>query len=79
MAARTLVVVTGAATMTAMALLSTGPWRAPGGYVGHSFAIQFAALCGLVALGLAALPVSLRARRSLRRVLRWRRPGAGGA
>nr|WP_225222648.1 alpha-(1->3)-arabinofuranosyltransferase [Rhodococcus ruber] len=78
-AARTLVVVTGCATMTAMALLSTGPWRAPDGYVGHSVAVQFAALCGLVALGIAALPVSVRARRNLRRVLRWRRRGSDGA
>jgi len=55
-AARALVVTSGGATMLAMALLSTGPWRSADGYVGYSFLIQFAALVGVVAAGLAAVP-----------------------
>jgi len=56
-ASRILVGTAGGATMLAMALLSTGPWRAPDGYVGHSYLIQFAALVGVVAVGLAAVPL----------------------
>ena len=56
-ASRLLVGTAGGATMIAMALLSTGPWRSPDGYVGHSYLIQLAALVGLVAVGLAALPL----------------------
>ena len=74
-ASRILVGTTGAATMIAMAMLSTGPWRAPGGYVGHSFLIQFAAVVGLVALGLATVPLSPR----FARVLRWNSRRAGSS
>ncbi|MEU5842187.1 alpha-(1-_3)-arabinofuranosyltransferase [Rhodococcus sp. NPDC047139] len=56
LASRILVVIAGGATMLAMALLSTGPWRSPEGYIGHSALIQFAALVGVVAVGLAAVP-----------------------
>ncbi|SQI35853.1 Domain of uncharacterised function (DUF3367) [Rhodococcus coprophilus] len=56
-ASRLLVGTAGGATMVAMALLSTGPWRSPDGYVGHSYLIQLAALVGLVAVGFAALPL----------------------
>lgn len=62
-ASRLLVGTAGGATMIAMALLSTGPWRSPGGYVGHSYLIQLAALVGLVAVGLAALPLRDRSQR----------------
>ena len=55
--ARVLVGVAGASTMLGMAMLSTGPWRAPGGYVGHSFLVQFPLLLALVATGLAVLPL----------------------
>lgn len=70
-ASRILVGVAGGSTMLAMALLSTGPWRSPDGYVGHSYLIQFAALVGLVAVGVAAARTSevpeFRRRRSQRR------------
>ncbi|QDQ90867.1 DUF3367 domain-containing protein [Rhodococcus sp. WB9] len=55
--ARVLVGVAGASTMLGMAMLSTGPWRTPGGYVGHSFLVQFPLLLALVATGLAVLPL----------------------
>jgi arabinofuranan 3-O-arabinosyltransferase len=55
--ARVLVGVAGASAMVGMAMLSTGPWRAPGGYVGHSFLVQFPLLLALVATGLAVLPL----------------------
>lgn len=76
-AARILVVTAGASTMLAMALLSTGPWRSPDGYVGHSFLIQFAALVGLVAVGLAALPPM--GPTLLRRSHRWKARRAGSS
>ncbi|QNG21516.1 DUF3367 domain-containing protein [Rhodococcus triatomae] len=66
-AARTLVGVAGVATTTGMLLLSTGPWRGPDGYVGHSWLIQFAVLTGLVAAGLAVVPLGRSARRAWRR------------
>ncbi|MGC0365836.1 arabinofuranan 3-O-arabinosyltransferase [Rhodococcus sp. 27YEA15] len=56
--ARIMVATAGVATMIGITLLSTGPWRAVGGYVGDSFAIQFSVLVGLVVAGLAALPVA---------------------
>ncbi|NMD96856.1 DUF3367 domain-containing protein [Rhodococcus sp. BL-253-APC-6A1W] len=62
-ASRLLVGTAGGATVLAMALLSTGPWRSPDGYVGHSYLIQLAALVGLVAVGLAALPLRERSQR----------------
>lgn len=69
---RVLVGTAGGATMLAMALLSTGPWRSPDGYVGHSFLIQFAALVGVVAVGLAAVP-----RRALSQ--RWKAARTGSS
>ncbi|NLG56069.1 MAG: DUF3367 domain-containing protein [Rhodococcus sp.] len=74
-AARTLVAIAGASTTLGMMLLSTGPWRAPDGYVGHSWLVQLCVLVGVVAAGLAVLPVS----RSVRLVWwRWtkRRDGS---
>ncbi|AOW91710.1 hypothetical protein BFN03_00770 [Rhodococcus sp. WMMA185] len=55
--ARVLVGIAGASAMLGMAILSTGPWRAPDGYVGHSFFVQFPLLVALVATGLAVLPL----------------------
>ncbi|MGB3169348.1 MAG: alpha-(1-_3)-arabinofuranosyltransferase [Rhodococcus sp. (in: high G+C Gram-positive bacteria)] len=46
-------------TLLAIALLSTGPWRAPDGYVGHSYAIQLAALIALIAVAVSALRARL--------------------
>ncbi|QTJ69894.1 DUF3367 domain-containing protein [Rhodococcus sp. ZPP] len=68
--ARVLVGVAGASTMLGVAMLSTGPWRAPGGYVGHSFLVQFPVLVALIAAGLAVLPVggSATARRVFHRM-----------
>lgn len=75
---RLLVGVAGGATMLATALLSTGPWRAPDGYVGHSALIQFAALVGVVAVGLSAVPrASFAARRAASQ--RWKATRAGSS
>lgn len=71
-ASRLLVCTAGGATMFAMALLSTGPWRAPDGYVGHSALIQFAALVGVVAVGVAALPLRAASQR-------WKAARAGSS
>ncbi|MFM1730786.1 alpha-(1-_3)-arabinofuranosyltransferase [Prescottella soli] len=57
-AARFLVGTAGVSVAIASVLLSTGPWRAVGGYVGHSFLIQLFALLGVVCVGVAALPLS---------------------
>lgn len=57
-ASRALVGVAGTAATLSAAILSTGPWRSPDGYVGHSFLVQLPALVALIALGLAALPLS---------------------
>ncbi len=54
-AARTLAVSAGAGTLLSVALLSKGPWRAPDGYIGHSYLVQLAALLALVAVALNAL------------------------
>lgn len=54
-AARALVGTAGIGTLLAMALLSRGPWRAPDGYIGHSYLIQLAALIALVAVAASAL------------------------
>ncbi|WP_054815407.1 alpha-(1-_3)-arabinofuranosyltransferase domain-containing protein [Nocardia arizonensis] len=51
-----LAVVAGLGTAISLAALSTGPWRAPGGYVGNSLWVQFPALVAVVAVGIAALP-----------------------
>ena len=45
--ARILVGTAGVAAMIGITLLSTGPWRAPGGYVGDSFAIPVLDVGGL--------------------------------
>jgi arabinofuranan 3-O-arabinosyltransferase len=57
-AARFLVGTAGVSLVIAAALLSTGPWRAADGYVGHSFLIQLFALIGVVCVGVAALPLT---------------------
>ncbi|WP_442239834.1 alpha-(1-_3)-arabinofuranosyltransferase domain-containing protein [Rhodococcus sp. TAF43] len=57
-AARVLVGVAGVSSVLAAVLLSTGPWRAADGYVGHSFLIQLFALIGVVCVGVSALPLS---------------------
>ncbi|WP_421958312.1 DUF3367 domain-containing protein [Prescottella subtropica] len=57
-AARVLVGTAGASLTVASVLLSTGPWRAPDGYVGYSLLIQLCALTGVVCAGVAALPLS---------------------
>ncbi|SEL50958.1 alpha-(1-_3)-arabinofuranosyltransferase domain-containing protein [Rhodococcus maanshanensis] len=69
-AARILVGTAGLGAMLSAALLSTGPWRAIDGYVGHSVLVQLPALVAVVAVGLAALPLaaSPRASRALRRL-----------
>nr|WP_245554232.1 alpha-(1->3)-arabinofuranosyltransferase [Nocardia takedensis] len=54
--------VAGVATMVSLAALSTGPWRSPGGYVGNSIWVQLPAVVAVVAVGLAALPVTRRQR-----------------
>ncbi len=59
-AARTLVAVAGIGTGLGAALLSTGPWRFPDGYVGHSWLVQLAALVGVVAVGWSAVPAPRR-------------------
>lgn len=64
-AARFLVGTAGVSLVIASVLLSTGPWRAADGYVGHSLLIQLFALIGVVCVGVAALP--------LRRSPMWRR------
>lgn len=68
-AARVLVGIAGAGTALSAVLLSTGPWRSPTGYVGHSALVQLAALVSVVAVGLAVLPISARAARAARRRL----------
>lgn len=57
-AARAFVVLAGSAAMTGIAMLSTGPWRSPGGYVGHSFLVQLPMAVALVAAGLAVIPLA---------------------
>ncbi|GAA4482817.1 alpha-(1-_3)-arabinofuranosyltransferase family protein [Rhodococcus olei] len=57
-AARTLVGAAGIGTALGAALLSTGPWRFPDGYVGHAWLVQLAALVGVVAVGWSAVPLS---------------------
>lgn len=51
-----LVVVAGAGTALSAAALSTGPWRAPGSYMGDSLWAQVPALIAVIAVGLAVLP-----------------------
>ncbi|MEV0028844.1 alpha-(1-_3)-arabinofuranosyltransferase [Nocardia sp. NPDC050793] len=54
--ARYLAAVAGLSTAISAAALSTGPWRAPDGYMGHSLWVQLPALIAVIAVGLAALP-----------------------
>lgn len=60
---KVLTAVAGLGTATAAAALSTGPWRAAGGYMGGSLWVQVPALLAVIAVGIAALP----ARRAHRR------------
>ncbi|WP_433665548.1 alpha-(1-_3)-arabinofuranosyltransferase [Nocardia sp. CA-128927] len=53
---RALVIVAGVGTALSAAALSTGPWRAPGGYMGGSLWAQLPALLAVIAVGVAALP-----------------------
>ncbi|MFC4604129.1 alpha-(1-_3)-arabinofuranosyltransferase domain-containing protein [Rhodococcus kronopolitis] len=71
-AARTLVGLAGVGTGLSALLLSTGPWRSPTGYVGHSALVQLAALVAVVAVGLAVLPISARTAVAVRRRLSQR-------
>ncbi|WP_433757658.1 alpha-(1-_3)-arabinofuranosyltransferase domain-containing protein [Nocardia sp. CA-135398] len=51
-----LTAVAGLGTAAAAAALSTGPWRAAGGYMGGSLWVQVPALLAVIAVGIAALP-----------------------
>ncbi|MFR9750465.1 alpha-(1-_3)-arabinofuranosyltransferase family protein [Nocardia sp. 004] len=51
-----LVVVAGVGATLSAAVLSTGPWRSPEGYLGGSLLVQLPALAAIVAVGIAALP-----------------------
>ncbi|WP_084509516.1 alpha-(1-_3)-arabinofuranosyltransferase domain-containing protein [Nocardia pseudovaccinii] len=53
---KVLTAVAGLGTATAAAALSTGPWRAAGGYMGGSLWVQVPALLAVIAVGIAALP-----------------------
>ncbi|MEV0341040.1 alpha-(1-_3)-arabinofuranosyltransferase [Nocardia sp. NPDC050713] len=53
---RFLAATAGLGTAVSAAVLSTGPWRAPDGYMGHSLWVQLPALVAVIAVGLAALP-----------------------
>ncbi|MGW0040339.1 alpha-(1-_3)-arabinofuranosyltransferase [Rhodococcus sp. NPDC003348] len=76
-AARVLVGAAGIGTAVGAALLSTGPWRFPGGYVGHSWLVQLTALVAVVAVGWSAVPLSATAARRLAsRRARARRAGS---
>ncbi|MFI6173472.1 alpha-(1-_3)-arabinofuranosyltransferase family protein [Nocardia sp. NPDC051052] len=55
-APRALVIVAGVGTALSAAALSTGPWRASGGYLGGSLWAQLPAVLAVVAVGVAALP-----------------------
>jgi arabinofuranan 3-O-arabinosyltransferase len=50
-----LAAVAGLGTAIAAAALSTGPWRAHGGYMGGSLWVQLPALIAVIAVGVAAL------------------------
>ncbi|MEV5839112.1 alpha-(1-_3)-arabinofuranosyltransferase [Nocardia sp. NPDC052112] len=56
MTPKVLAAIAGLGTATAAAALSTGPWRAAGGYVGGSLWVQLPALLAVIAVGIAALP-----------------------
>lgn len=53
---RFLAAAAGIGTALSAAALSTGAWRAPDGYMGHSLWVQLPALIAVIAVGLAALP-----------------------
>ncbi|MFE9579301.1 alpha-(1-_3)-arabinofuranosyltransferase family protein [Nocardia sp. NPDC006044] len=53
---RALVIVAGLGTALSAAVLSTGPWRAAGGYMGGSLWAQLPAVLAVIAVGVAALP-----------------------
>ncbi|MEV6556637.1 alpha-(1-_3)-arabinofuranosyltransferase [Nocardia sp. NPDC051756] len=53
---RALVIVAGLGTALSAAALSTGPWRASGGYMGGSLWAQLPAILAVIAVGVAALP-----------------------
>ncbi|MFC9438817.1 alpha-(1-_3)-arabinofuranosyltransferase family protein [Nocardia sp. NPDC057030] len=53
---RALVIVAGLGTALSAAVLSTGPWRAAGGYLGGSLWAQLPAVLAVIAVGVAALP-----------------------
>ncbi|QBS42029.1 hypothetical protein [Nocardia sp. CS682] len=55
-APRALVVIAGVGTALSAAALSTGPWRASGGYMGGSLWAQLPAVLAVIAVGVAALP-----------------------
>ncbi|MFF3221690.1 alpha-(1-_3)-arabinofuranosyltransferase family protein [Nocardia suismassiliense] len=55
-APRVLVVIAGVGTALSAAALSTGPWRASGGYMGGSLWAQLPAVLAVIAVGVAALP-----------------------
>nr|WP_309234638.1 alpha-(1->3)-arabinofuranosyltransferase [Nocardia sp. XZ_19_385] len=50
-----LAAVAGIGTTVSAAALSTGPWRAQGGYMGGSLWVQLPALIAVIAVGIAAL------------------------
>ncbi|MEU8895448.1 alpha-(1-_3)-arabinofuranosyltransferase family protein [Nocardia sp. NPDC048505] len=50
-----LALVAGLSTTLSAAALSTGPWRAQGGYMGGSLWVQLPALIAVIAVGIAAL------------------------
>ncbi|WUI69062.1 alpha-(1-_3)-arabinofuranosyltransferase family protein [Nocardia sp. NBC_00403] len=52
---KSLAALAGLGTAVAAAALSTGPWRAPGGYMGGSLWVQVPALIAVIAVGVAAL------------------------
>lgn len=53
---RALVIIAGVGTALSAAALSTGPWRAAGGYMGGSLLAQLPAVLAVIAVGVAALP-----------------------
>ncbi|WP_084654713.1 alpha-(1-_3)-arabinofuranosyltransferase [Nocardia altamirensis] len=53
---KALVIVAGMGTALSAAALSTGPWRASGGYMGGSLWAQVPGLLAVIAVGVAALP-----------------------
>jgi arabinofuranan 3-O-arabinosyltransferase len=52
---KALAALAGLGTAASAAALSTGPWRAPGGYMGGSLWVQLPALIAVIAVGVATL------------------------